>query len=128
MIEMLDGIVIIVLFEGGQSGSTIILRASPSLLIAEVLACIGGEEPDVFGILATPLHLGLVIGFRKRLFLPSKLRHWAIGGKEQLGPVMGRLQHDRTVAELLNEAILALDSGIRNLGDLVAFEAVPLKG
>jgi hypothetical protein len=59
-----------------------------------------------------------------------------------LRAVMGSLQHNGAVAELLNEAILALDglgksvcnsseeprqklTGIGNLGDLVALEAVP---
>ena len=34
-------------------------------------------------------------------------------------------KHDRAIAELLNETILALDGSVRDLGDLVAIEAIP---
>lgn len=35
------------------------------------------------------------------------------------------LKHDRAIAELLDETVLALDGSVRDLGDLVAIETAP---
>lgn len=79
----------------------------------------------MLSILATSLHLGLVVWLREWLFIPGHLGRWAIRRVVQLGSIVRCLQHHRAVAEFLNETVLALNGGIRYLGDLVALEAVP---
>lgn len=79
----------------------------------------------MFGILTTSLHLGLIVRLWERLFLTGHAWDGPIGGIVKLGPVMSLLQHNRAVAELLDEAVFSLDGGIGDLGDFVALEAVP---
>lgn len=43
-VQMLNGCLVVVLFQGGKSSPSIVLGASAPLLIAKVLSCIGGEE------------------------------------------------------------------------------------
>lgn len=80
---------------------------------------------DVLSILATSLHLGLVVRLGEELFLTGHLWNGSVGGVVELGPVVSVLQHDRAVAELLHKTILALNRGVGDLGNLVALEAVP---
>jgi hypothetical protein len=79
----------------------------------------------VLCVLAAALHLGLVVRLRELLLLASHVRRRAVESEVQLQellvkegdsirfihlrPIMRGLEHDRTVAELLNEAVLALD-------------------
>lgn len=140
---------VVTLLESCEASATIVLRAPAALFIPEVLAGVGSEESctnrlhvsrhtkrntipqeaseltDVLSVLTTSLHLGLVVWLRKWLLLASHPWNGAVGGIIKLRPVVSLLQHDRTVAKLLYQTVLALDGGVGDLGDLVALEAVP---
>lgn len=76
-------------------------------------------------VLTASLHLGLIVWHWEDLLDTSQLWHGTIRGVIEFGAVMVCLQHHRAVSKLLNKAVLALDGGVRDLGDFVASEAVP---
>lgn len=85
---------------------------------------------NVLCIFAASFHLRLIIRVREGLFLTSHIWYWAVGseiklvklvkyslrlltstnGGADLWSVVSRFQHHRTVAELLHEAVFALNS------------------
>ena len=107
--KAVEVVLVVVLFQSSETSAAVVLRTATALLITEVLSSIRSEEADVLRILAASLHLGVVVWTRERLLLAGKLRTWAIGGEVQLGAVVRSLQHDRAVAELLDQTVLALD-------------------
>lgn len=122
---LLEGRIVVILLQSRKTSAAVVLGTSTSLLVTEVLPGVGCEETDMLSILAASLHLRLIVGARKWLLMASKIGYGSIACEVQLGPVMGSLQHHRAVPELLDQAVLTLDRGIRNLCDLVALEAVP---
>jgi hypothetical protein len=95
--------IVVVLLEGGEPGSAVVLGTTAALLIAEVLAGVRREEtwivvvrymntePDetlsltnMLSILAAALHLGLVVRLRELLLLAGQLRPGPIARIVQL--------------------------------------------
>ena len=88
----------------------------------------------MLSILAAALHLGLIVRLGERLLLSSEVRSGSVGCEIQLRtiskhstinrigvvshlrPIVRRFQHDGTVAELLNEAVLSLDGFEKSAG------------
>lgn len=88
----------------------------------------GREEALVLSALNGPLQLGHVVRVRERLLASSEaevlVRH-VIVGVEETGTTEWRLLHDRRIAELGGESVLALDGCIADLGALVGLVTDP---
>lgn len=90
-----------------------------------MLTGIGSKEPNVLSILAASLHLGMIVWTRERLFFSRMRRGRSVHRVVQLGAVVRSLEHNGAVSEFLDQAILALNGGIRYLGHLVTLETIP---
>ncbi len=112
-----------VFFTFSKASAAIILRATTTRVL-KILTGAGSKQADMLSILTTSLQLRGVVRSREILLLSNtsvgvrnreeKLSkasqsHPNRGGQANLGTVVGRLQHDRRVAELLDQAVATLN-------------------
>ena len=112
---------VISVFHLSQASTTVVLRTTTTLFIAEILSSAWGEKSNMFRILDTTAHLGWIVRTREDIFSPSH----GPSCMEYLWAERRVLKHDRAIAEFLNQTISALDSGVGHFSDLLAVEPVP---
>lgn len=92
------------------------------------MAMTGRVETNGIGVVERALQFGQVVGAGERGLISRALVFRDIRGiirVEDLWTVAFPLLHDRRVAELGNEAVLALDGGVRDFAGLLRTEEVP---
>lgn len=117
------------LFTDGASSATVPLTTATTVVAIVVAAkATRWVETDSLGVIETASELGRIVWTRKLALFADRS---VVGAVEvvdrvpQLWTKACKFLHDRAVAELLDEAVLALNGGVRNLEDLLRLVTSP---